>query len=88
MQVIIEESEYKNLCDIRDKHFAAIKTRQVYFSRNDHFCHGYAYTDDEAFHELIDINNKLAVENTELQKELDCYKCRSFWQKFKDLWKN
>ena len=88
MQVIIEEFEYKNLCDIRDKHFSNVKTRQVYFSRNEHFCHGYAYSDDEAFDKLININNKLSEETTKLQKELNYYKCRSFWQKFKDLWKN
>ena len=88
MQVIIEESEYKNLCDIKDKYLSSIKTQYIYFPRNNYFCYGYAYSNYKAFDELIDINNKLSEEITKLQKELDYYKCRSFWQKFKNLWKN
>lgn len=88
MQVIIEEFEYKNLCDVRDKYFSNIKIRQIHLFRNEHLCLGYSYSNDEAFDELININNKLSEETIKLQKELDYYKCRSFWQKFKDLWKN
>lgn len=88
MRVIIEESEYKDLCDIRDKYYANVFTKQLYISRNDYYCHGWAYSNDEAFNKLADINKELGLENIKLQKELDYYKCRSFWKKFKDLWKN
>lgn len=88
MQVIINESEYKNLCDIRSKFYEGAKTSQIYFSKNQYYCHGYSYSNDEAFNKLIDINHDLNIENTKLQKDLDYYKNRNFWNKFKDLWKD
>ena len=83
MQVIIEESEYKYLCDIRDKYFSGIKSTQIQLPSNTYYGSCYLYTNDEALDKLIEINNDLKNEIKDLKLVINRHKNKNFWNK---LW--